>query len=215
MTIRRWLPLLVPAFAASCFGINLCGPPGPPPPDSCTGDSSSGVDTVEVGPDSDGFVPFTDGQVVNFITGGQGSFMLPVRIRVGGASPPACLSQHTTLTNDKGDEMGRDKDPRATYPDGSFRTTRTIYLVLFGYAEPGHALTLTVTVGQKSVTRTIYYGQKPSGGSDAATADDQGGWPSFDGSAPVDARLAPADARPAFDAGPSLDAAFDQAPRDR
>ena len=190
MRPTRLLPLLtrlLPALAASCLG-DFCSPAGPPPEDSCSTPSNAGVATLEVGPDSDPFVPFTDGQMVTFLIGGQFASMLPVRLRVGGANPPACLGQRTTLTDDMGNEMARDKDPRATYTDGAFRTTHALYLVLFDdFAPPAHPLTLTVTVGSKAVTRTLYVAETPN-------ALDGGASPR-DGASTADAPPAPDAAR--------------------
>ncbi len=60
---------------------------------------------VEVGPPSadEPFRPFTDGERVRTITGGQGSAMVEFRMRVGCAQVPDCVFVRTTITVDEGE----------------------------------------------------------------------------------------------------------------
>jgi hypothetical protein len=64
--------------------------------------SGFGALTVEVGPDAPGedFRPFTDGETVTQVVGGQGSPMLPFRVRLSGGDPeaaPTCVELGTQL----------------------------------------------------------------------------------------------------------------------
>ncbi len=198
---HRWVPILALASSASCIGFCNPAPSGPPPEDTCTGGSADGVDTIEVGPNVDPFVPYKDGDEPNFVLGGQGFAMLPIRIRVGGPNPPACLAQRTVVLDSRGYESGIDNDPRAAYPDGRYRTTgsgdHALYVVL-GYG-PSTPLELSVTVGGKAVIRTLG-GLPPDDGGAPDGAGSDGGASEKDASAP--------------DAAPSVDAAPDQLARD-
>jgi hypothetical protein len=148
------------AFASSGGFGGGCGP-GVPEPDRCDHlPTSVRVDSLELGsgnPDSL-FQPWADEAVIPVTTGGQGSAMFPVRLRLRGPSVPACLPQRTVVTNVVGGTVALEASPLKTYEqeDGS-RLTRTLWLVL----DDEHAVdfaTVETRVEGKTSTRTIWVG---------------------------------------------------------
>jgi hypothetical protein len=128
-----------------CCGVlpgDSCSNPGPPPPDSCSSGQTGTVDSLEIGRDDDVFVAYHDGDTAKVITGGQGSTMMGVRIRLTG-TVPNCLAQTTQYLSPA---QGMSSDPVKTYAqtDGSF-ITKPLWI-------PGEfpaTFDLQVTVGQK------------------------------------------------------------------
>jgi hypothetical protein len=133
----------------SCFQTS-----GPPPPDDCEPGTWAGVDSFEIGNGSStgAFVPWMDGSAPTFTTGGQGSPMMVMRIRVSGANPTACLAQNTIVKTYNMVE-GRDSTPRKTYEAGSGqRMTDDMYIVVGSEYDP---LAVTTTIGALEVTRRL------------------------------------------------------------
>jgi hypothetical protein len=80
------------------------------------------VDTIEIGSsDESGFFPYHDGDAAMVVTGGQGAPMMGIRLRLTGASVPACLVQTTEYADGA---VGSSSAPLVTYarPDGSHDT---------------------------------------------------------------------------------------------
>jgi len=81
-------------------------PPGgtcpiPPLAETCDSPFAGTLEggTIEVGPaGSDAFRPYTDGEMVSLVYGGQGSPMIHYRVRVNGVDAPGCVRAVTTLT---------------------------------------------------------------------------------------------------------------------
>ncbi len=151
----KTVPILL-LLALGSMGVT-CGPPGPPPPDTCMMAANGAIATLEVGSgDSGTFQPFTDGQVIEFAHGGQGATMLPIRLRFGGTMLPACVQETSSITA-HGTTVASDANPVKTYDAGDgTRTTKAIYLVI-GFDEPqaGSIITVTATAGGQTVMRQL------------------------------------------------------------
>jgi hypothetical protein len=179
----RWICLCAIATAAGCFGNTCNNPPGPPPPDVCDTPSTDGVTKVSVGAfpldadDTQPVVPLVDGDMPRFATGGQGLTMLPLRLRLDGPSPPACVAQATRVIGPMGMELAHSMNPLETYaqPDGS-RTTKAEYLVIGG---PQPSVDVQVVVG--TLTTQVHLGEPWP---DMGAPDDTAAPPPDDAAAP-------------------------------
>ena len=63
--------------------------------------------TVELGVPRGGFRTFTAGEALPAVIGPQGGVMLQARVRIGGATAPACVEAESTLTVDGTASWGR------------------------------------------------------------------------------------------------------------
>jgi hypothetical protein len=137
------------------FLLGGCG--AAPAPDACLGAAQqrSEIDTVEIGsPDEAQFQPLEEGAAVQAVRGPQGGDMIPLRLRVAGASPPACLQQSTQVVQDQ--VSGTLSTPLTTYPDApGTRATRTLYVVLNGTPRAGEMARVVVDCAGKKIERTI------------------------------------------------------------
>ena len=135
----------------------LCSP-SVPQPDSCTAPSTTGVDTIELGPGADGpFRPFNAGEKLTTVRGGQGAGMLTFRLRVG-PKAPGCIGE-TVRVNSAFDHtsLASLEVPASTYDDpGGKRVTRTMYLIGtgFGAGFPSR-VQVVATVGQTTTQQTF------------------------------------------------------------
>lgn len=132
-----------------------CGPSGPnPTPDSCAAPGSGHPTTLVLG-GGDPFTPFTDGQVVELVTGGQGFLMLPVRMKLTG-DVPDCLAQSSSLIDSDRGDVGHWEQPLNTYAesDGS-RTTKPLYMILGG-ATVGDEMVVTVAAGGLTASARLF-----------------------------------------------------------
>jgi hypothetical protein len=165
---RRTLVLLAGAasLGSACPGGGGGG--GLPPPDACAGADGAGLmlSSLEIGPGTNGaFQAWRDGDVVPIVYGGQGGRMITVRVRIRGAALPACLPQKTTVLLAEGTQLGYEPSPLVTYAeaDGS-RTTKPLYVQLFGSFSSGSALIVRVEAGDQSTSRSLYLDALPDGG---------------------------------------------------
>jgi hypothetical protein len=170
-------------LAAAVLSLASFGPGDPDPePDRCNSPEVGSIDSVEVGErDEDTFVSLADGSVVDFIFGGQGSPMLPIRYRIEGADLPSCVMHRTTLSycsayaepDCQPLEETSLVTPLNTYSeaDGS-RTTKTLF-VITGTPAEGMPIELEVQIGDAIANRTFYIGALPpdAGEPDSAAAD--------------------------------------------
>ena len=162
--------LFVSAFGHGCI-FGGCSKDGPPPPDACDEATTGDVDMIEIGrgttDDELPFEPWSDGDVIDAIYGGQGSAMVALRIRLTGASPPHCLAQvtvvidATTLGPTTGRELASSSDSVSTYVDGVARTTHTIWIPTFEFPTPPNPLRIHTVAGGKEITRLLYSGVAP------------------------------------------------------
>jgi hypothetical protein len=134
-----------------------CGNGGPPPPDSCNASTAGDVTAIEIGGgsfgDAEPFAPVDDGGWVHTVTGGQGSPMLPLRLRITGASPPTCLMQSTTVSDRQGQRLTGLATALATYDDtGGRRATKTFFLII-----PEETISGTIEVVAGGITRRIAF----------------------------------------------------------
>jgi hypothetical protein len=153
--------LLIVLLAAPSMGVT-CGPGGgPPPPDTCDTAGTTGITSIEIGaPASGAFQPYTDDQIVMYQTGGQGSTMLPVRLRFNGSNLPSCVPE-SAMVSYAGNPIASDANPVKTYAesDGT-RTTKPIYLVIgFGAPPIGSQVIVSATVGSLTATRRLWIDQ--------------------------------------------------------
>jgi hypothetical protein len=147
---------LLAAAALACAATSA--PVTPPEPDVCANPpAGAAIDAIELGTgDGGAFAALHDGDAADVIQGGQGSDMLPVRLRVHGAAAPACLAQSTEIRQGA-DVLASETRPIATTDAGDgTRTTEPIYLVMGGLAPtPGGTITVTTTAGGQSATVTL------------------------------------------------------------
>ena len=172
-----------------------CNPPGPPAPDSCemaAAGSATSLDLLT----SEG-MPIAEGQALPLVWGAQGGQMVVIELQLAG-DVPGCISQESAVyQSGTGAELYLDNEPRKTYPAGSARVTKPIYLQLFD-VQPGDPVRVVGRAGGLEAERTVYldYVGTPDAGVDDAWAPPD----ALPGdAAPVDAT--PPDAGP-FDAGP-------------
>jgi hypothetical protein len=137
----------------------FCGCAAPPAPDACLGAAQqrAEIDQVEIGAGDDAeFQPLAENAEVRVVRGPQGGDMIPLRIRVSGASPPACLQQSTSVEQPATQVSGMLATPLATYPDApGTRATRTLYVVLNGVPKSGETARIAVDCAGKRTERTV------------------------------------------------------------
>ncbi len=155
MNALRLVPLALAAFASVATS-QVAEPL--PEPDACDSPQPGAtIDMLEIGVEAAGTAPFEayeDGAPVTLVIGGQGSSMVPLRIRVAGEATPACLSQTTQArAGVAGEEIGSESSPLRTYDlgDGT-RATETLYLPLYYSPQVGSTLELEVSSGGTTTT---------------------------------------------------------------
>jgi len=155
------------------FGGGEC----PPEPDSCASGDTGGVTALELGaPDDSAFMPWADGDIISVVSGDQGLDMLSLRVRLGGPDVPDCVEfdfaadYPTPSAPESGqrDTAGR-RWSLATYADGEARVIKTHFLVLPSRPLPATDMRITVTVGDVSISRSVWVELGP--GADAGAAD--------------------------------------------
>src|SRR5260370_42467282 len=115
--MRRCIHAALALFLASLS--SGCPSGGPPSADRCSPGSTSGIDSLQIGPshpgdeETSGFAAYHDGDPGDYALGGQGLSMLRLRLRVTGAAAPACLAQMSIVSGR--DLGGSDSVPRTTY----------------------------------------------------------------------------------------------------
>jgi hypothetical protein len=147
-------------LALTCtFSLGLtCGPPGPPPPDSCASPTAKAITEVELGPEMNemrGFEAWASNDTGYITMGFQGGNMIGVSLRLSGDAP-ACLQQKTTVKLD-GNVLAQETSPLNTYDatDGT-RTTRTMWLVFDGSVPPiGTQVLVVTTAGGKTASSYV------------------------------------------------------------
>lgn len=124
------------------------------------------MSTVALGPGDPtermtAFQPWSDGDPVPVIFGGQGARMIVARLEVTPAVGD-CLAQQTVVRDEQGTQIAADRSPVLSYPavDGSGAavpdTSDTYAIFLPGsYPPPGAHLVVTTTIGALSVTHTL------------------------------------------------------------
>jgi hypothetical protein len=168
--LRRWAAGLLAAVALSACPQP---PPAPPTTGTCDAPGAGAVSTLEVGyaveltPD---FKALHDGDALRTIWGDQGSEMIPLRLRVAGAAPPACLDQKTTVADEQGAPTSSLSVAVPTFAedDGS-RTTHSLYLVL---SHSPMVATVTASAGGQQASVTLYRQPPDLGAPDDASATD-------------------------------------------
>ncbi len=125
--------LLMCVFVLSLGGCLPFCAPGPNDPNETTCDSPDGAQLSElelVLPDGDGYVAIEADDIVPVTSGGQGSPMISVYLRMSG-DVPACIEQRTELrdTDDRlveYDELPRNMRAQA---DGTFVSDRILLIL--------------------------------------------------------------------------------------
>jgi hypothetical protein len=151
------LPIALLLFTSGCLFL------GPeefvPEPDDCSSPRAlDGIDTIEIGhTESNEFVPWQDGQLVELTYGPQGGAMLGVVLSVNGRNLPACMEHSMTLTSPMVDPLAVTSHPVQTYDGaGDTRVTRPIWMIFAGPEPlPGDPLDLVLQVGELEVHRSL------------------------------------------------------------
>ena len=145
------LPLAIAvacALGSSGCGTSGCDPPSIPSSESCDQPAATyDVDTVEIGTmGGSGFTPLAAGDIVQPITGGQGSDMILAYLRVAGPDVPACLPQSTDVFVDDSLVASVALPMAMTAISGGASVTGEMYLIM-DYAPYGHRVTIRAQVG--------------------------------------------------------------------
>ncbi len=130
-----------------------CNQPGPPPPDSCQSAAVGNATSLEL-LTSEG-LPIAEGQAVPLVWGPQGGEMIVIELQLAG-DVPGCIGQESIVYQvSSGLELYSDNEPRKTYPAGSARVTKPIYLPLFD-VQPGDPVRVVGRAGGLEAERTVY-----------------------------------------------------------
>ncbi len=169
----KQLWVVATVLLSGCTG--NCNTPGPPAPDSCESPGvGSATSLTLLTADGD---PIANGQVMPLVYGSQGGEMIVIELQLVG-DVPGCIAQESAVYHPgTGDEIYLDDEPRKTYPDGSARVTRQIYLPLFGgYAVPGASVRVVGRAAGLEAERSVYldFVALPDAGTDDAGTDDAG-----------------------------------------
>jgi hypothetical protein len=123
-------------------------PAAQPDPDVCDVAGDATISQITFGSGDGAFVAWQSGEAVDFVEGGQGTPMLPVRMRLEGSQIPACIAQTTSLLFNA-NVIGSEATPLKTYDEGDgSRTTLPLYVVIFDLAPgDGEGFQVTATVG--------------------------------------------------------------------
>lgn len=148
------------AVIAAAVALSAASGPGGDPipePDTCNSGQVGSVGAIEIGdPDESSFVPLGNGDAVNFAVGGQGTDMLPIRIRISGSDLPECLAQSTRVVYD-GNTIATESSPLQTYEDeAGTRATRAVYVIMADIPPTsGDSFDVSTTVGTVTTTLTL------------------------------------------------------------
>lgn len=160
--------LLLAAAAIASMATSRVDPV--PEPDECVDPGAAALSSLEIGPLSEPFAPFSDGDVADVVLGGQGGEMIGVRLMMRG-DVPACVDQITTLVRCDSDDPQSCQDPSAepigelaiplaTYDaDGGAFTTGEMWIILWTTIEYGQWARLDATVGDTSTSAMIRLGE--------------------------------------------------------
>ena len=149
----------------SVLGWSLaCGGRRDPEPNSCSfPNKNADIHGLQFASELDPFLAIKDGDDVRISTGGQGSPMLFLTLRIMESDDVDCLSQQTQVINDAGVVIGEVDSPLKTYTYGPNSFTDPIPIILSPMPSPGDALTLKTTAHNLKVKRKVYLGTKDSG----------------------------------------------------
>jgi hypothetical protein len=135
----------------SCGGVT-------PQPDACTPGSDAPVDGLQIGVGEEGpFLPYADGDVIHPVVGGQGATMILLRLRARGPLVPACMQQHTLVTDATGGVLARSDAALGSTADAVGRTTGLIYLP-GDFSTVGAHATVTARAGGQVAIRMLVVG---------------------------------------------------------
>lgn len=156
--MRSFQRAVLVVLAAGSLGGTCPGGAGIPEDDLCDVVAvSPTVVTLELGQGGfeDLFTPWSDDAPVKLVTGGQGSSMIPTRLRITGADAAGCMVQRTQVfLDDK--EVASSYGPVGFYESGGARLTRSIYLVLrSGAGVDGQHLRVQAEVGGQTASRRV------------------------------------------------------------
>lgn len=155
--MKNLLPMCL--LVCACHGRSLI-----PEPDDCRSPSANAeVRGLEMGW-ADPFTAYENGEELRISTGGQGTPMIMLGLRIKGTDGPSCLGQHTTVTDASGEVIGELDVPIKTYENGNFRETRGIPILLSPGPRPGDPLTIETTAHGKTANREVYRYGADSGG---------------------------------------------------
>lgn len=172
MRVRNAMPLTALILLLGCPMVPSYTSPSP---DSCAPTQAGQIATLEVGPGdfttTQAFVAWQNDDPVHQVSGGQGSMMMGVRLRVTGPGGlPACLPQVTRLLGPDGAELQKLTTSLKTYaaPDGS-RVTRTLWVAAY----LPNRFRVEVQAGGLTASRDLRQSWEPALG-DAAEQDADG-----------------------------------------
>ena len=137
-----------------------CPPANPviPEPDICTVPDNEPIAAVDIGEATldSVFEPWQDGQEVALVYGGQGSPMIPFRVRIQGAET-GCKSMRLVMRDDADQVILDLSYALQLYPqdDGSY-ISDTNFAIFDSFGPPDtSAVTLELTVSGSMVTRIL------------------------------------------------------------
>ena len=152
--------LLTSVLALPLSGACFCSPPNGPPPEPAECETASAVEItrVELG---DTTSPFTPSAHAERIRGGQGLPMLAFRIAVQADGEPTCIAQRT--------EAGSttfDRPLQIVAHEGDWWVTSALYVIT-----DASSISVTTTVGDLEIARTMSPSSSSDAGSDASEVD--------------------------------------------
>ncbi len=158
MNRGRVIRIVVVSSAVAFSWGGACGPPAPPPPDSCDSPNKKGITTVELGPEaaSDGtFDPWAAEDRAYITRGFQGGNMIVATLRMS-SDAPECVQQKTVVKSG-GTVIAQESSPLNTYPqtDGT-RMTKQIFLIFDDDGPPiGSEVDVVTTAGGQTVSTHV------------------------------------------------------------
>lgn len=143
---------------------STCGGSNIPESEYCDQAEVTTPTTLEIGRGlDDAFVPFSDGDVAEIVTGGQGTDMTPIRLRAGGGR--ACVEQSTRVLGPNGVVIGSEGVALRFHEqgDGSF-VTNDIWVQLGNWTRVnGSWATIETTIGERTSSRQVWLGEAYDG----------------------------------------------------